>query len=109
MHSNAGVRSDLFPRPLTETLLTDFFGSVSEVELQSGLPPVLVASPFNSSMPNENRARRRNRRRAVEKEEVLMKIGGGFNSEKIAIAALVLAGLQVVALFVSRRGGRIEK
>ncbi|KAM0750442.1 hypothetical protein T439DRAFT_326408 [Meredithblackwellia eburnea MCA 4105] len=33
MHSNAGVRSDLFHRPLNETLLTDFFGGVSQVEL----------------------------------------------------------------------------
>ncbi|BGP55370.1 glycosylphosphatidylinositol anchor biosynthesis [Rhodotorula sphaerocarpa] len=33
IHSNAGVRSDLFGRPLNETLLTDFFGGVSEVHL----------------------------------------------------------------------------
>lgn len=32
IHSTAGVRSDLFQRPLNETLLTDFFGGVSEVE-----------------------------------------------------------------------------
>ncbi|KWU46086.1 hypothetical protein RHOSPDRAFT_7127, partial [Rhodotorula sp. JG-1b] len=31
IHSTAGVRSDLFQRPLNETLLTDFFGGVSEV------------------------------------------------------------------------------
>ncbi|KAL8292727.1 hypothetical protein RQP46_001339 [Phenoliferia psychrophenolica] len=28
--SNAGVRSDLFPRPLDEVLLTDFFGGVAQ-------------------------------------------------------------------------------
>ncbi|GAA5899370.1 hypothetical protein JCM6882_009101 [Rhodosporidiobolus microsporus] len=33
IHSTPGVREDLFHRPLTETLLTDFFGGVSEVEL----------------------------------------------------------------------------
>lgn len=33
MHSTAGVRSDLFRRGLNETLLTDFFGGVSSVEL----------------------------------------------------------------------------
>ncbi|KAK4056031.1 glycosylphosphatidylinositol anchor biosynthesis [Microbotryomycetes sp. JL221] len=31
--STAGVRTDLFKRPLNEVLLTDFFGGVSEVEL----------------------------------------------------------------------------
>ncbi|BGP39911.1 glycosylphosphatidylinositol anchor biosynthesis [Rhodotorula kratochvilovae] len=33
IRSTPGVRSDLFPRPLNETLLTDFFGGVSQVEL----------------------------------------------------------------------------
>ncbi|BGP31935.1 hypothetical protein JCM10296v2_003714 [Rhodotorula toruloides] len=33
IHSTPGVRKDLFHRPLDETLLTDFFGGVSEVEL----------------------------------------------------------------------------
>lgn len=33
MHSTAGVRSDLFRRSLNETLLTDFFAGVSNVEL----------------------------------------------------------------------------
>lgn len=31
--SNAGVRSDLFPRPLERTLLTDFFGGVAQAEV----------------------------------------------------------------------------
>jgi phosphatidylinositol glycan class K len=33
MKSTPGVRSDLFPRPLTKTLLTDFFGGVSQAEV----------------------------------------------------------------------------
>ncbi|GAA5942121.1 hypothetical protein JCM3775_007407 [Rhodotorula graminis] len=33
IRSTPGVRSDLFPRPLDQTLLTDFFGAVSQVEL----------------------------------------------------------------------------
>lgn len=31
--STAGVRSDLYNRPLNEALITDFFGGVSDVEL----------------------------------------------------------------------------
>ncbi|KAK4051233.1 glycosylphosphatidylinositol anchor biosynthesis [Microbotryomycetes sp. JL201] len=34
--STAGVRTDLFNRPLTDVLLTDFFGGVSQVELSDG-------------------------------------------------------------------------
>jgi phosphatidylinositol glycan class K len=33
IHSTPGVRSDLFPRPLDKVLVTDFFGSVQNVEL----------------------------------------------------------------------------
>ena len=33
IHSTPGVRSDLFRRPLHKVLVTDFFGSVQNVEL----------------------------------------------------------------------------
>lgn len=33
MKSTPGVRSDLFTRPLDKTLLTDFFGGVSQAEV----------------------------------------------------------------------------
>ena len=33
MRSTPGVRSDLFTRPLDKTLLTDFFGGVSQAEV----------------------------------------------------------------------------
>lgn len=33
IHSTPGVRSDLFSRPLDKVLVTDFFGSVQNVEL----------------------------------------------------------------------------
>ena len=33
MRSTPGVRSDLFSRPLDKTLLTDFFGGVSQAEV----------------------------------------------------------------------------
>ena len=35
IRSTAGVRTDLFNRQLNETLLTDFFGGVAQVELVS--------------------------------------------------------------------------
>lgn len=39
IRSHAGVRADLFNRPLDQTLITDFFGGVAQVEvLQEGSP-----------------------------------------------------------------------
>ncbi|KAF7798474.1 hypothetical protein EIP86_009695 [Pleurotus ostreatoroseus] len=46
INSHAGVRSDLFHRPLRQTLITDFFGGVSQAEV---LPPLLSAPAFNES------------------------------------------------------------
>lgn len=46
IHSNPGVRTDLFPHPLDQVLLTDFFGGVASVDVSStaarSFPPVLV-------------------------------------------------------------------
>lgn len=36
INSHPGVRSDLFRRPLDKTLITDFFGGVSQVEVVDG-------------------------------------------------------------------------
>ncbi|KAH8084296.1 peptidase C13 family-domain-containing protein [Cristinia sonorae] len=38
-HSTAGVRSDLFNRPLDKTYITDFLGGVSQAEVLIPLPP----------------------------------------------------------------------
>ena len=49
MHSNPGVRADLFAPGLDETLVTDFFGGVSPVELveerAGGAPEAMAAEP----------------------------------------------------------------
>jgi len=62
--SHAGVRADLFPRPLRNTLITDFFGGVAQAEVfpaaldevhprpLDGAPPVLdkpAGSPANAT------------------------------------------------------------
>ncbi|GAA5977643.1 hypothetical protein JCM11641_006887 [Rhodosporidiobolus odoratus] len=70
IHSTPGVRSDLFNRPLSETLLTDFFGGVSEVELteeredaQEVVKPVGVEEV---AVEEKKVGGRRRRRRVVE-------------------------------------------
>ncbi|GAA5981618.1 hypothetical protein JCM10908_004542 [Rhodotorula pacifica] len=69
IHSTAGVRSDLFHRPLNETLLTDFFGGVSEVELSAetstrsdedevASPSAPVSELLNTNLPTTLGSRR---------------------------------------------------
>ncbi|KAI0643464.1 peptidase C13 family-domain-containing protein [Trametes meyenii] len=51
INSHPGVRSDLFPRSLRDTLVTDFFGGVSQAEVLSPLdiPPTLVSALQSST------------------------------------------------------------
>ncbi|KAF9460580.1 hypothetical protein BDZ94DRAFT_1265659, partial [Collybia nuda] len=56
INSHAGVRSDLFKRPLENALITDFFGGVAQVEVTpprqgSALPP--SNSPTSPSQPDQ--------------------------------------------------------
>ncbi|PCH40692.1 hypothetical protein WOLCODRAFT_99130 [Wolfiporia cocos MD-104 SS10] len=47
IESHAGVRADLFRRPLTETLVTDFFGGVAQAEVldESASPSACALQP----------------------------------------------------------------
>lgn len=56
INSHAGVRSDLFKRPLENALITDFFGGVAQVEVTppqqgSALPPSNPSTP--ASKPDQ--------------------------------------------------------
>ena len=42
IHSNPGVRADLFQRSLQETLVTDFFGGVARVEVDDDVPTYAI-------------------------------------------------------------------
>jgi phosphatidylinositol glycan class K len=48
VHSHPGVRSDLFHRPLHETLITDFFGGVAHAEIYP--PPPGQKEPSASTI-----------------------------------------------------------
>ncbi|CAL1710765.1 unnamed protein product [Somion occarium] len=50
--SHAGVRSDLFRRPLDQTYITDFFGGVSQAEVMS--PPLSLSPSSNEGSEPEN-------------------------------------------------------
>jgi phosphatidylinositol glycan class K len=52
-NSNAGVRSDLFKRPLEQALVTDFFGGVTHVEVGEpvGLGEETLPVVTDDSMP----------------------------------------------------------
>ncbi|KAJ7716094.1 phosphatidylinositol glycan anchor biosynthesis, class K, isoform CRA_c, partial [Mycena metata] len=49
IHSDPGVRADLFGRPLNEVRITDFFGGVAQVEVGNGGDGEARASPSGTS------------------------------------------------------------
>ncbi|GJJ78089.1 GPI-anchor transamidase subunit K [Entomortierella parvispora] len=55
LHSTPGVRKDLFNRPLDQALLTDFFGSVQNIQLtdtvESSPSPSSIDAPLPDSEP----------------------------------------------------------
>ncbi|CAG8700476.1 9187_t:CDS:2, partial [Acaulospora morrowiae] len=55
IHSTPGVRSDLFRRPLDKVLVTDFFGSVQNVELTGQKYNLSNVDTIPSSTFNETR------------------------------------------------------
>lgn len=129
IHSTPGVRSDLFKRPLNETLLTDFFGGVSDVELLTETEPEPVSESESepgdersclstldfegvkeeskrSGTATETRKTRRRRRRAESAEELLGQEGTSRPPERFEKTLLLAVGfaiLNILALVIARR------
>jgi hypothetical protein len=105
MHSNAGVRSDLFQRPLDETLLTDFFGGVSQVELSdqvlSGTTTTSEDEGAGVAEDASESGRRRRRRQGVGVNEGGEESSGMYGPRTLVTAAL-LAALQIGAVWFAR-------
>lgn len=105
--SNAGVRSDLFNRPLDKTLLTDFFGGVSQVELSEplGFRDASGVKEEEEDVRGAQASRRndvlvkRIGRETREQKEVKESEGG---LGRTVLAGGVLIALQVGAVWVAR-------
>lgn len=54
IHSNPGIRTDLFPFDLDTTLLTDFFGGVAQVDVDAD-PPAADSLPDSGALPMTTR------------------------------------------------------
>lgn len=110
MHSNAGVRSDLFPRPLSEVRLTEFFGGVSAVEVEGeaeeeragdddaegsrreeGVEDALVSGDSGDALEVRRPVSRR--RRTEPRVEEAKKGGKGWVVAGAALGLLQLGGL----------------
>lgn len=111
MHSNAGVRTDLFQRPLAETLLTDFFGGVAHVEL-SPLPPS-PSAPISSDEPayallptteggSRSPSLRRRKKEGGERVEEGKGEGEGWMNSKVLAAGAALVALQVGGVLLAK-------
>lgn len=103
MRSTPGVRSDLFPRPPDKTLLTDFFGGVSQVEV---VAEDAIESHIRSSVtetvphPNAGEEKPKAVRPSAVKADVLWgssRKGDGMPSPTIR----AWAGAGLIGLFVA--------
>lgn len=115
IHSTPGVRSDLFHRPLNETLLTDFFGGVSDVELADTFEHDDVDSFVREQLPDRHdldqatrasfggghRRRRRKSESQASEPERRDRTAGLYQSA-ILVAAGV-ASVNVGAIWIARR------
>ncbi|GJN89252.1 hypothetical protein Rhopal_002231-T1 [Rhodotorula paludigena] len=116
IRSTPGVRSDLFGRPLTETLLTDFFGGVSQVELcdadETGAvlegEEAEAEDEEGEQVPRSSRAPRRRRARAplVASATGARDAVGGLKREQQMLVALGAVGLLHVGGMVLARAKR---
>jgi hypothetical protein len=102
-HSNAGVRSDLFKRPLDKVLMTDFFGGVSDVEISD--PAIL---PIHSGRSDEEVSYYPDTTKPAEKFSVPIaeRTGERPPSEghtKAGLVALGLLGIHGIAYSLSKR------
>ncbi|KAI5480488.1 phosphatidylinositol glycan, class K [Pseudohyphozyma bogoriensis] len=109
MQSNAGVRSDLFQRPLDETLLTDFFGGVFEVELSSPMDEAgatsTATSPEDDDVPMESGPRPRRRR--VEAVPAAPK--EPWSTQKIIFSSGLLVAVQVAGVMFARSRSQTQQ
>ncbi|SDA03713.1 BZ3500_MvSof-1268-A1-R1_Chr11-1g03153 [Microbotryum saponariae] len=118
--SNAGIRTDLYPRPVDQVLLTDFFGGVAQVEIST-------EEEFDSSIELDDNV---DDSTTSEKEVVPMPLiplkrrllstsiastgsekvykGETIRLYSIITVVLVLVGLQVLATIVGQASGVIE-
>lgn len=99
------MRSDLFNRPLDETLLTDFFGGVSQVELSEPLGFKDASIKEEEDVRGAEASRKSNvlvKRVGREKREerVVKEDGGGLG--RTVVAGGVLIALQVGAVWVAK-------
>lgn len=105
MRSTPGVRSDLFPRPLDKTLLTDFFGGVSQAEVVSeeAIESHMRFSPAeNAPRPSQGEKKPKALKKLAVKLEDSSSEGGGIPSATVrAWAGAGLIGLFVVWTAVS--------
>lgn len=101
MHSTPGVRSDLFPRSLSEVRLTDFFGGVSQVELSEAVRHPSGEAAFEGQDDVEPVREVVRGRRSVVRGK---KDPKGIHVGTVGVVVGVLVGLQVVAGLVRRRG-----
>ncbi|KAI0087435.1 peptidase C13 family-domain-containing protein [Irpex rosettiformis] len=88
IHSTPGVRSDLFHRPLSQTLVTDFFGGVSQAEVFLPLIDTKTSMPPNGLDSKQPRAQDDPQDDAVDDDSgVFPSIRGSYDADLLALSS----------------------
>jgi glycosylphosphatidylinositol transamidase (GPIT) subunit GPI8 len=112
-HSNAGIRDDLFARDVSQVRLTDFFGGVQQVDMQSSVSAsedenTVDQAASESPFPRKQRdMRERARKRADGDAETKMlrssdQVERRYPLHHVAGPAALLAGGYLLASGISR-------
>ena len=103
MKSTPGVRSNLFPRPLDKTLLTDFFGGVSQAEVVAEEDiESHMGSRATEKMPHPSAGERKPK--AVEPSSLKVNTLGGSPPKRDVISSATIrawAGAGLLGLVVA--------
>jgi len=103
LKSHAGWRTDLFNRPIEEVLLTDFFGSVSRVQLTQSEYPLIEkihTSTGKSENANENDRNPTFKNATVPSEHLHVEQPPLFSVQFLSTAAVFITLLVTFAKFV---------
>ncbi|SCV73278.1 BQ2448_7204 [Microbotryum intermedium] len=117
--SNAGIRTDLYPRPVDQVLLTDFFGGVAQVEVSTEEEVDSSADDddiLDDSTPNEDPDPTYSlpqRPTPTSPDHLSSSLlhtayaykGEAIRSSSVLVVVFVLVGLQVVASVMGRSSG----
>ncbi|KAI8910292.1 peptidase C13 family-domain-containing protein [Gorgonomyces haynaldii] len=94
IHSTPGIRQDLFRRPLEQTLVTDFFGGVSSVELTTQPHKIVAQKPQELKTEPIKSKQKPFLKKRIERVEFGQKFTSEFLIASAVFGLFVVLGLE---------------